>query len=289
MMMREQRLSLILAAVAIISFLHGGRSFNLFSRFVKKQVINGAEKRHSPFRLGMTSVPTSAESTHNFKGFDKFLRVNPLSDKFNSRRFHHIEFYTGEASAVYTRFMLSLGMNLIAKSDLSSGNSLYASYLLESGDVKMLFTTPYPITNGTYTDHSINPSFSTDVANHFIVKHGLGVRAIAIEVDDVSNAFNAMLSNGGRAVLPPTRVDDKEKRGYADVAEIALYGDAVIRLINTDNFHGTFFPNYNEEKGKYRDYGIRRFDHIVGNVWNLSSQAAYMKNMTVGQFNITCI
>lgn len=206
-----------------------------------------------------------------------------MSDKFVSRRFHHIEFYTGEATAVSGRFAASLGMNPTAKSDLSTGNSLFASYLMQSGDVRMLFTTPYAVTNGTVVDQISHPSYSTDVANAFIMKHGLGVRAIAIEVENVSHAFHVMADNGGRPVLSPTRVEEG-LAGYVDIAEIALYGDAVLRLINVDHFKGKFLPNYVNvdvaETRTPRHYGIQRFDHIVGNVWNLSSQAAYMKKMT---------
>lgn len=47
----------------------------------------------------------------------------PLAARFSTRR-------CSEASIVYRRFALALGMQLVAKSDQSTGNSTYASYVL---------------------------------------------------------------------------------------------------------------------------------------------------------------
>lgn len=33
------------------------------------------------------------------------------------KKFHHVEFYCGDATATASRFMFGLGMNLVAKSD----------------------------------------------------------------------------------------------------------------------------------------------------------------------------
>ena len=41
------------------------------------------------------------------------------------------------------RFVNGLGMRLVGKSDLSTGNQTYASYALRSGDLVMAFTAPY--------------------------------------------------------------------------------------------------------------------------------------------------
>ena len=42
------------------------------------------------------------------------------------RGFHHIEFYCGDASQAWRRFAGALGMQLVAKSDLSTGNRVCA-------------------------------------------------------------------------------------------------------------------------------------------------------------------
>ena len=59
------------------------------------------------------------------------------------RSFHHIEFYCGDATTTSRRWQLGLGMALVAKSDLSTGNAHFASYCLQSGGLRFVFTAPY--------------------------------------------------------------------------------------------------------------------------------------------------
>jgi 4-hydroxyphenylpyruvate dioxygenase len=227
------------------------------------------------------------------KGFQKFVRSNPESDKFRSRQFHHIEFYTGEASAVAARFALALGLDLSAASDFSTGNDDHVSLMAQSEDVRLMFTAPSALVpkssnagDDTFSSTGL-PCFNASNARDFIIKHGLGVRALAVEVDNVTDAYNALLANGGRSALPPLRIYDVSGRGYAEVSEFELYGDAVLRLVNTDNFHGTFLPNFRDilpsgHRTSSGAFGIRRIDHVVGNVWKLAPTAKYVQQMTVG-------
>lgn len=232
-----------------------------------------------------------ADSTYKPQGFNKFVRSNPKTDIFKSRKFHHIEFYTGESIATYSRFMASLGMTLVAKSDFSTGNEMHASYAVQSGDTKMLFTAPYliPGTSDLWNSScSFFPGFDAKTASNFTACHGLGVRAVAVEVDDVDESFRSIIAHGGKAVMSPRTMFDKNGRGHAVVAEIVLYGDAVLRLINTDNFKGNFLPNFEDtvdtRAQKVGRFGIQRFDHIVGNVWKLAPVVDYLKAITVQQF-----
>ena len=85
---------------------------------------------------GARSRPNVRCSTHlsmstGLSGVEGFVRTNPLSDKFPARNFHHVEFFCGDSTSVFKRFMAGLGMELVAKSDLSSGNAAHASYLLQ--------------------------------------------------------------------------------------------------------------------------------------------------------------
>jgi 4-hydroxyphenylpyruvate dioxygenase len=73
-------------------------------------------------------------------GCNNFKRNNPLTDKFECKRFHHIEFYCADATNVSARFGWGLGLQRVAKSDLSTGNSYYASYCMKSADIVFVFT-----------------------------------------------------------------------------------------------------------------------------------------------------
>ena len=62
-------------------------------------------------------------SERKLVGFKNFVRHNPMTDKFAIEKFHHIEFYVSDATNVSRRFTWGLGMHLVAKSDLSTGET----------------------------------------------------------------------------------------------------------------------------------------------------------------------
>jgi 4-hydroxyphenylpyruvate dioxygenase len=216
-----------------------------------------------------------------------------MSDKISATGFHHVEFYCGDATNTYKRFLLGLGMELVAKSDQSSGNVAFASYALQSGDMKMIFTAPYSavasknVTNVAAAKSPAAlplPGFDHKIATDFFVRHGFGVRAIAVEVADVGSSYDAMVASGGRGHTTPMRIVDDSGRGWVDFAEVFVYGDVVLRMINTRNFKGKFLPNFSDvhtTEEKPYGYGLYRFDHIVGNLWSLQPTMDLMMKMTV--------
>ena len=266
----------------------------------------------SPSCVGLLASSSTSDDILQ-TGFDGFVRSNPLSDKFDVQEFHHVELYCGDATNTYKRFSRGLGMKLIAKSDLSTGNVDYSTYCLASGGMKMLFTATSAPRRGSTTDDSGNgmpehlsamargtvstnqgdddgnnecvhpfPNFDGVKCQNFFEEHGLGVRAIAIEVGDVSAAYKAMVNNGATAFLAPMTVSDKVQGGYIDIAEVSLYGDVVLRLVNTAAFSGTFLPNFVNvtSASDNETFGIDRLDHIVGNVWELEPVQSSIMAMT---------
>ena len=267
----------------------------------------------------------SLEKDSHMKGFDSFIRTNPFSDKISALRFHHVEYYCGDATTTFKRFTLGLGMKLISKSDLSTGNRECASYVIKSGEMTMCFTAPYQTYETeeeqgedgssssrwykSYTDNvdelvqSLRqpfPGFDSGTAKAFFNKHGLGVRAVAIEVENVQESWETMIREGGVSVKEPTMVvhqEDTEKAilphgkastGYAKYAEVQLYGDVVLRLVESENcFRGSFWPNFQDVDeplplsiAPSGDYGLYRFDHIVGNLFDLKEGRERIGKMT---------
>lgn len=163
----------------------------------------------------------------------------------------------------------------------------------------MTFTAPFGDVNNTsniLNSNSEYAGFNKEQSRSFFIKHGLAVRAVAIEVDNVIDATNEFRKNGIQIVFEPKTIYDKLGGGSFDVSEVFLYGDVVLRLLNLDNFTGNYLPNYedvvtdvasrtllqfinrNTDQSlsntmvKRNDnhkgfYGIKRFDHIVGNLW----------------------
>nr|QCQ84273.1 putative 4-hydroxyphenylpyruvate dioxygenase [Ambrosia artemisiifolia] len=231
--------------------------------------------------------PTSA---FKLVGFKNFIRNNPMSDKFAVKSFHHIEFWCSDATNAARRFSWGLGMPILYKSDLSTGNHTHASYLLNSGHLNFLFTAPYSPTISTTTTTASIPSFSHSACRHFTSSHGLAVRAIAVQVHDADTAFSVSVANGAKPSSPPITL------GHDDVvlSEVQLYGDVVLRYISyknnnnnnndSNNNNITFLPGFEavDKTSSFQelDYGIRRLDHAVGNVPELAPAVEYIKSFT---------
>ncbi|GJV18747.1 4-hydroxyphenylpyruvate dioxygenase [Tanacetum coccineum] len=212
-----------------------------------------------------------------------------MSDMFSVRRFHHVEFWCSDATTTSSRFSLALGMPIVAKSDLSTGNTTHASYVLGSGQLFFLFTAPYSanISKTTSANASI-PTYCHKASRAFVASHGLAVRAIAIEVEDAELAYSISVSHGAKPSSPPITLGEPEN-GVV-LAEIELYNNVVIRYISykkpepIGNIAYTFLPGFEPIKTNssfhIQDYGICRLDHVAINVPELASAINYLKSFT---------
>eukprot|EP00250_Pteridium_aquilinum_P020873 c24974_g2_i1 orf=180-1487(+) len=223
-------------------------------------------------------------------GCRNFVRRNPFSDRFSVQRFHHIEFWCGDASNTWRRFSWGLGMSLVAKSDQATGNQTYCSYVLQSNDLVFAFSAPYSKAvvedlsqeaAAQAAEKTPHTGWSSEEARRFFNSHGLGVRAVGILVDDAEEAFKASVANGAiPAYEPHTWLDDASGRG-AIVSEVKLYGDVVLRYVSYLNgFDGPFLPKYERVNAPPISYGLSRLDHAVGNVHSLLENVKYIASFT---------
>ncbi|KAG8069860.1 hypothetical protein GUJ93_ZPchr0006g45076 [Zizania palustris] len=226
---------------------------------------------------GGAVAPAAAAEHAGFRlvGHRRFVRANPRSDRFHALAFHHVELWCADAASAAGRFSFALGAPLAARSDLSTGNSAHASLLLRSGSVAFLFTAPYA--RGVDAKTASLPSFSADAARIFSAEHGLAVRAVALRVADAADAFRASVAAGARPAFGPA-----ELGGGFGFSEVELYGDVVLRFVSyPDSTDASFLPGFEDVSNPdAMDYGLRRFDHIVGNVPELAPVAAYIAGFT---------
>eukprot|EP00775_Hariotina_reticulata_P005049 gene5049-5290_t len=200
-------------------------------------------------------------------GHANFVRHNPRSDKFAVQKFHHIEFWCADATNTFKRFQHGLGMTLVAKSDHSTGNSKYATYVLRSNDLVFSFTAPY--SRKAYADTAATsieplPGYDQHQAFEFVCTHGLAVRAVGLVVGDAAEAYQVSVANGAKGVRAPTTLQDST--GQAVVSEVALYGDVVLRFIS-GSWQTPYLPGYAATPEQPQiSYGLQRLDHAVGNV-----------------------
>jgi 4-hydroxyphenylpyruvate dioxygenase len=213
---------------------------------------------------------------HAPRHFPRVVRVNPRSDRFPVLAFHHVELWCADAASAAGRFAFALGAPLAARSDLFTGNSAHASLLLRSGALAFLFTAPYsppPEESASAAATASIPSFSAPAARTFSAAHGLAVRAVGLRVADAAEAFRASVAGGARPAFPPADLG----HGYT-LAEVELYGDVVLRFISYPDNNLPFLPGFSALSSPGAvDYGLTRFDHVVGNVPEMAPVIAYMK------------
>ncbi len=163
----------------------------------------------------------------------------------------HIEFYVGNARQSAYFYRAAFGMSLVAYSGPETGRRDRASYVLQQGKVRFVLTTAL--------------RSDSEIAAH-VHKHGDGVRAIALWVDDARSAWEETTKRGGRSVQEPTVSEDAD--GRVVTASIAAYGDTIHTFVERKDYRGVFFPGYQAMPPDKvaRPVGLLHVDHIVGNV-----------------------
>src|ERR1700761_9631173 len=166
----------------------------------------------------------------------------------------YIEFYVGNARQASYFYRMAMGFSLVAYAGPETGLRDRASYVVQQGKIRFVFTTPLRPDN--------------EMAEH-IRLHGDGVRDIALWVDDARQAWKETTRRGARSVQEPHEVSDNF--GSARMASIAIYGDTIHTFVERKKYHGDFMPGF-VSKGDdllARPTGLLHVDHIVGNVgWN---------------------
>ncbi len=167
----------------------------------------------------------------------------------------YVEFYVGNAKQSAHYYITAFGFQPLAYSGPETGVKDRASYAVRQNKLTLVLTTPLKQGNA--------------IADH-INKHGDGVKAIALKVDDATNAWNETTKRGAKSYMEPTHLKDTE--GEVIISGIHTYGDTVHLFIERKNFNGVFMPGYREWSNPYfktTDAGLQYVDHCVGNVgWN---------------------
>src|SRR5690349_14218512 len=116
-----------------------------------------------------------------------------IEDTLPLRRIDHIRFFVGNARQSAYFYRNAFGFDVIAYAGLETGSRQEAGYVLRQGDIQFVLTSPLS------ADHPDNPR---------LIQHGDGVQDIAIEVDNVAQAFEIATSRGAVGVRPPTCLED---------------------------------------------------------------------------------
>jgi 4-hydroxyphenylpyruvate dioxygenase len=173
------------------------------------------------------------------------MNKNPLK----IRQVHHIELYVGNAKQADYFYRHAFGFERVAYTGLETSNREQCSYALRQGTFRLLLTTPYS---------------PLDKAGPHILKHGDGVRDVALEVDDADFAFEEAVARGAEPAVAPYSI--KSARGEARRAAVKVYGDTIHSFFSKPNYDGPFMPDFVESNAPGRNAGLLRLDHFVANV-----------------------
>jgi 4-hydroxyphenylpyruvate dioxygenase len=163
----------------------------------------------------------------------------------------YVEFYVGNAKQSAHFYKTAFGFQSYAYKGLETGSKDKVSYVLKQDKIKLVLTTP------------LN---STSPINDHIVKHGDGVKVIALWVDDARSAYAETIERGARSYMEPTVESDEH--GEVVRSGIYTYGETVHMFVERKNYKGTFLPGFREWKSDYNpeETGLKYIDHMVGNV-----------------------
>lgn len=163
----------------------------------------------------------------------------------------YVELYVGNAKQAAYYYKTAFGFQSLAYSGLETGNKERVSYVLVQDKIRLVLTTPL---------NSKSP------INDHIVKHGDGVKVVALWVDDARKAFEETTKRGAKVFMEPKV--EKDDDGEVVRAGIYTYGETVHMFVERKNYKGVFLPGFEASKSDYNPapVGLKYIDHMVGNV-----------------------
>jgi len=163
----------------------------------------------------------------------------------------YVEFYVGNAKQSAHFYKTAFGFQSYAYKGLETGSRDSVSYVLKQDKIRLVLTTPL--------------NSSSPINNH-IVKHGDGVKVVALWVEDARKSYEETTKRGAKSYMEPTV--EKDEFGEVVRAGIYTYGETVHMFVERKNYTGTFMPGFVAWQSDYNPepVGLKYIDHMVGNV-----------------------
>tara|TARA_B110000003_G_scaffold276437_1_gene322878 strand:- start:682 stop:1857 length:1176 start_codon:yes stop_codon:yes gene_type:complete len=163
----------------------------------------------------------------------------------------YVEFYVGNAKQSAHFYKTAFGFQSYAYKGLETGSKDTVSYVLKQDKIRIVLTTPL---------NSKSP------INDHIVKHGDGIKIIALWVDDAKGAFEETTKRGAKPYMKPTI--ERDEHGEVVRAGVYTFGETVHMFTERKNYSGMFLPGFIAWESDYNPepVGLKYIDHMVGNV-----------------------
>src|SRR5690606_6805896 len=183
-----------------------------------------------------------------------------------------VEFYVGNAKQAAHYYQSAFGFQPLAYSGPETGNRETCSYALRQNKLTFVFT------SALKKDHPVA---------HHVLKHGDGVKFLALSVDDAKRAWVQTTKGGAQSFKEPEELSDDS--GKVVLSGIFTYGETVHLFVERKNYSGAFLPGYRKWEPEYRPAptGLMYVDHCVGNVgWNQMNKWVKFYEEVMGFRNI---
>lgn len=167
-------------------------------------------------------------------------------DDFPLQGFSYLEWWVGNAFQTAQFFRSQLGFSITGYRGAETGTRETASYMLEQGDIRFI------VTGAMGPEHP--------VADH-VLRHGPGVKDVAIAVPDSEAAFEMAMERGAEAATKPHVISDDH--GNAVVSAIKAYGDTIHSFVQLEGD----MPGFERRTDSVaQSSGLEFVDHVVANV-----------------------
>jgi 4-hydroxyphenylpyruvate dioxygenase len=176
-------------------------------------------------------------------------RITDEADFLKINSWDHVHLWVGNARHAMYYWWQAFGFKPVAYSGLETGNREYASYVLESGRIRLVVSAAYGPTH--------------EIAAHHML-HGDGVKIIALGVDDVEIAWQETTKRGAVSAWAPR--EEADDFGQYRTSAIRTYGEVLHVFVDRADYAGPFAPTYEPLDMEAESAGLAAIDHIVGNV-----------------------
>ena len=194
------------------------------------------------------------------------MTTNTNNDFLPIKGTDHVELYVSNALQAAYFYQQAFGFKPLAYKGLSTGFQDSESYVVRQDNVTLVLTSPL--------------KGETEIGSH-INKHGDGVKAIALWVDDAEQSFYETTSRGAESNFGPHTIQDEH--GEVVLSSIKLYGDTIHVFVDRSKYNGVFLPGYEAwDNGLYIEpVGFKYIDHMVANVdWGeMNTWVDFYKNV----------
>lgn len=160
-----------------------------------------------------------------------------------------VEFYVGSAKQWAYFHRNAMGFKLLGYAGPETGVRDRVSYLLGQGSMKLKLT--------SFLDQG------SPIAEH-VRKHGDGVKDISLRTSDIDGMAKEVAK---RNVVSLGKIDTvKTNSGKIRKTVAKTYGETIHTITDYSEYDDAIPPNFQEVESESTPVGIKRVDHVVGNV-----------------------